>query len=147
MRVLGHPLHPILVHFPVVFWTLATVFDALSGLGFSEFWRYAGFSMVAGLIAAAVAMLGGLIDLKAIPQAAMPDANRHLYLMSTAFTLYLVSLFLRIEDGSFSQLPQIVSIIFSCAGFAMMMLGAWYGGQLVYHHGAGVRPRDRETDL
>ena len=47
MRVFGHPLHPMLVHFPIAFWTLGSACDALTLLGVPAAWPIACFSRAA----------------------------------------------------------------------------------------------------
>jgi len=72
LRLLGHPLHPAVVHFPVAAWTAAVV----TALG---------------------AMTAGFVDLLAIPAGseAQRRALRHLYLMGSTWTVSEVDLLLR----------------------------------------------------
>jgi len=60
MRIFGHPVHPMLVHFPIAFWTVATVAYGLVASGASELAvPLAKFSNGAGLLLAMLAMLAG----------------------------------------------------------------------------------------
>jgi uncharacterized membrane protein len=53
MRLLGHPIHPMLVHFPVAFWTVAAAAYVAAAVGIGDAAAaIAKFSNGAGLIMA-----------------------------------------------------------------------------------------------
>ena len=139
MRFFGHPLHPMLVHFPIAFWSLATLCDGLALLGNEQAGAYVWLLLVIGLVMAVPAMLAGFIDLVVLAPAAERDGQRHMMLMGLAWTAYLVALLSRLEGAVLVFEPQTLSIICTTLGLALMAAGGWYGGQLVYTHGAGQR--------
>jgi uncharacterized membrane protein len=67
MRIFGHPVHPMLVHFPVAFWTVATgaYLWVASGAG-EPVVVIAKLANSAGLIMAILAMFAGLLELRSI---------------------------------------------------------------------------------
>ncbi len=142
MRIFKHPLHAMLVHFPVASWSLATACDGLALAGFTQAWSYAWLLLAVGLISAVPAMIAGAIDLAKLDDVAERDGNRHMILMGSAWTVYLCAMLARLDDMTPVLEPQFVSIALSVVGFGLMMAGGWYGGQLVYHHGAGVKRGD-----
>ena len=73
MRLWGHPIHPMLVHFPVVFWTVAAVAYVAAATGVEAAATVATFSNGAGLIFAMLAMIAGLIELRAIAGVEAPE--------------------------------------------------------------------------
>ena len=68
-RIAGHPIHPMLVAFPIAFYT-ATVATLLAYVGTHEsFWfRVAMVANLAGIVMAVVAVIPGAIDLFALPR-------------------------------------------------------------------------------
>ncbi len=139
MRIFGHPLHPLLVHFPIAFWVLATLCDGCTVLGYEQARPFAGIFLALGLICALPAMLAGFIDLAKLEDAATRDGNRHMILMGLAWTVYLFALLARLDDKVLMPVPPVHSVALSLLGLSLVVLGGWYGGQLVYHHGAGVK--------
>ncbi len=138
MRLFGHPLHPMLVHLPVALWTLASACDGLMLLGFDPAWPFGWWCLVVGLGAAVPAMAAGLADFVRLPEPAVTTALRHMSLMGAAWTMELIALLTR--SGGFVVTPQSsgISMAAALAGFLLMTVGAWHGGQLVYRFGAGV---------
>src|SRR5436190_22697304 len=61
-NIKGHPLHPILVSFPVAFFTGALFFDVLNAIGKHNFYNTALYLEMAGVCLAVVAAVPGLID-------------------------------------------------------------------------------------
>ncbi|HMG23267.1 MAG TPA: DUF2231 domain-containing protein, partial [Kofleriaceae bacterium] len=76
-RIAGHPLHPMLVAFPLAFYT-ATVAALLAYLGTREaFWyRFAMVANVSGIATAVIASIPGAIDLLALPRGSRARAGR-----------------------------------------------------------------------
>jgi Predicted membrane protein (DUF2231) len=67
MRIFGHPIHPMLVHFPIVFWTVAVGAYVASAAGLTEsIDAIAKFANGAGLVMAMLAMIAGLLELRTI---------------------------------------------------------------------------------
>src|SRR5205814_6508492 len=68
-RIAGHPIHPMLVAFPIAFYT-ATVATLLAYVGTHEaFWFRIGMvANMAGIVMAVVAVITGAIDLLALPK-------------------------------------------------------------------------------
>jgi uncharacterized membrane protein len=135
-----HPIHPILVHFPVAAWFISTIGD-VAGLFTNEQVSWvAGVLLIIGTITALFAMVTGLIELGKIDQQspAMKIANQHMILMLVSWSFYAVSLFLRLDGTNLSQ-PGMVAIIMSIAGLISLCIAGWLGGKLVYEHGVGVQ--------
>ena len=139
LRLGGHPLHPALVHFPVVCWTAAPCLDALGLLDPGHaWWRYAYWDLVLGLLLALPAMAAGFLDLLALgaDHPAQGTAQRHMLLMGSAWTVYVMDLLLRTP-----AVPSPSSAWFglglSTLGFGLLAVGAYAGAQLVYDYGVG----------
>ena len=62
-KPLGHPLHPLLVHFPVGLWVLSLLLDLASlAAGSHAVVRAAFYTMLLGEITALLAAVPGLVD-------------------------------------------------------------------------------------
>src|SRR5215472_11773345 len=95
MRFLGHPAHPMLVHFPVACWSLGTACDVITVSGFPRAWPEAALFLGIGLTMALPAALAGFIDFIRLPEKAVNVGTLHMMLMGTAWCLYLAAMLLR----------------------------------------------------
>jgi uncharacterized membrane protein len=139
MRLLGHPVHPVLVHFPVACWTLGTLCDGLALAGVQRAWPEAALFLMIGMATALPAAIAGFIDLIALPEKSVRAGTIHMLLMGTSWCLYLTAILLRINGWALVPKPEWAAVIPSFIGFLVMAAGGYYGGQLVYSLGAGVK--------
>lgn len=142
LRLAGHPIHPLLVHFPVALWTLAIVADIGGLITGDAWWWQASFGCQAlGVLAATVAMAAGVLDYATLARnhPAQDTAVAHMLVMGTAWLAFLASLGLRgLPQGA---TPPLAAILAAAAGFLAMAIGGWLGGRLVYHFAVGVDGR------
>lgn len=141
MRFLGHPVHPMLVAFPIALLALTPVWDALSVFGVMADGRTAGyFCLLAGVIGGGLAAVPGFVDLVKIPQSekkAATTALIHASLALTAVSLFGVALALR---GGRLAAPSATVLGLEIAGALCLGATGWFGGHLVFRHGVGVTP-------
>jgi uncharacterized membrane protein len=142
LKLLGHPLHPAIVHFPIAGWTAALVTDVLYlVLGQPLWWAVSRWLLAVGVVAALGAMTAGFIDLVALPNggAAQRRALRHLYFMSSAWTVYATDLLVRFLGTAAAPTPLLswLGLFLSAAGFLLLAAGTHVGAQLVYDLGVG----------
>ena len=137
----GHPLHPPLTDVTVGLYTGATAFAVLSALGISEanlataWWL----ALIAGLIVTGPTALAGLADWLVIPRGTplWRTATLHLTAMVTATVLFLIAAIAGhgdYVDKSVGGGPLVLTLI----GFAILTLGGWLGGAIVFTHGMRV---------
>lgn len=140
-----HPIHPMLVHFPIATWFLATIADIASLFTNEQVGWVAGVLLAIGTITALLAMITGLIELGKIDaqSPAMKIANQHMILIMTSWSFYAVSLFLRLNGTQLEQ-PGSLAIALSVAGFVFLCSAGWMGGKLVYEYGVGIQPSQQE---
>ena len=141
----GHPIHPMLVPFPIAFLVGAFLAD----LGFvstgDPFWARAaqwllGAGCVTGIAAAAV----GAVDFAAIPKARSLAAG-WMHFLGNAAALLLAgwNFFTRLGMAGDAVLPG--GIILSLATTFILVVTGWLGGELAYRHRIGVM-RDAERE-
>lgn len=137
-----HPIHPMLVNFPIGLWVFSLVCD-LIGLGVAgpAVWSTVAFySMVGGFIGALAAAVPGFIDLlyyKGGAPLVKKIALTHMTINLSVVVLYAVNIGLRI-GGVSTMVPIILSIIGVCA----IAVSGWLGGQMVHVYGVGVEGRE-----
>ena len=138
---IGHPLHPIVKDIPIGTWTTAALLDAAGVLsGDGSFGRAADVSIAAGLGGALVSAVTGLSDWSDTTGRARRIGVAHAVTNIGAAGLYAASLFARRRgDRGFGM--QL-----SFAGYAVMILGAYLGGHLVFGEQIGVNHAAR-SDL
>lgn len=142
MRIFGHPVHPMLVHFPIAFWTTATLAYGWVAFGASELaMTLAKLSNGAGLLLAILAMLAGLLELRSIDNSgdAMSVAIWHMMVMATVWVCFLFAWLLSVSAGFDPATARLGAAACAVAGFVLMAVGGWLGGRLVYEFGIGSR--------
>lgn len=146
LRLLGHPVHGALSHFPLALLAVAPVADAAAWLLAVEALWHVGFWCVAGgLVVAIPAAISGLFDFAALEtdSPAASAATWHMIAMFTAVSLSAAGLILRRSALPEGDSPLLV-LVLEGAGAAVVLAGGWLGGELVYGHGVGVRRPERE---
>jgi uncharacterized membrane protein len=136
--VAGHPIHPMLVPFPIAFLVGALLTD-LAFWGTSDaFWARASFWLVAaGLVMGAVAAIAGLIDFLTIERArSLTAAWVHFLGNALALLLALWNLVHRLGDVGAAVLPT--GIILSAVVVVIFLVTGWLGGELAYRYGIGM---------
>ena len=140
LRLGGHPLHPALVHFPVVGWTLAPVFSGIGAVTHDPvWWQYAWWSMAGGALMALPAMLAGFMDLMAIPaeHPAQSVAQLHMLLMGSAWSVAVLTLVMCPLHSMSADATPWLGFGLSLTGFALLAAGGYAGARLVYDFGIG----------
>lgn len=140
-NIKGHPIHPMLIPFPVAFFTGTLVFDIL-GLVYdnSSYWSVGQYLVIAGIIGALLAAIPGAIDYFAtVPpdSSAKKRATLHGLTNITMLLIFCVAAFYRRRTDA---IPGVV-IGLESTGFILMSIAGWMGATLVYRNQIGVDPR------
>jgi uncharacterized membrane protein len=142
MRLLGHPVHPILVAFPIALLALTPVLDGLSSLGvMTDAAGAAYLCELAGLIGGGLAIVTGFADFAKIPEAekaAAKVAIIHASLALGMLSLFGVAFALRGARTAAAG-PGVLAV--EVGGAALIGVTGWFGGHLVFGHGVGVGAR------
>ena len=135
-KIGGHPIHPMLVPFPIVCFIGAFVTDIVYNSNNDQGWATASFWLLGiGLVMAALAAVTGLTDFLGDKRIQGADAVKHMLANVTAVVLELVNLVLRLNNPDF-----IASTGVYISGVVVLILiySGWKGGDLVFRHGIGV---------
>lgn len=140
-NIKGHPLHPILVCFPIAFFIGALIFDILALLNDQNFNQTAVHLVIAGLIGGLVAAVPGLIDfIFTVPpnSTGKKRAAKHGLTNLGVMLVFSISLFSRLQ----MQPPAKAFIVgLEIIGVVLLIFAGWMGGTLVYRNQIGVDHR------
>ena len=148
VTIAGHPVHPMLIPFPLALWTTSFVVDLLF-----YFFRHptlliiSKFMIAAGCIGALAAAIPGIVDWLAIKNGDVKKvANWHARLNITALVVFAASLFLRL--GSYSELvgrKLTIPFLLSLVGVILIAISGWLGGELAFRYGVGQTGNDNNV--
>lgn len=155
-RLAGHPIHPMIVTFPIAFYT-STVATLLAYVGTQEmFWyRVAMIANIAGIITAAIAVIPGAIDLMALP--AVSRARRiglkHAGFHALSTGLFVVTALLLYRSWSHRMMVDgqyvfdaTVPLAMSVVAWVSMVIAGSLGWTLVQTHHVGIKPALTRAD-
>lgn len=138
----GHPIHPMLIPFPIVCFVGALVTDIVflnnGDAGWAEASRWL---LGIGLVMAALAAAAGLTDFMGDDRVRrLGDAVKHMIANVTVVVLEIVNLILRLKND---DAVGGVGVWLSAASVLLLLYSGWMGGQLVFVHRVGVRDRTK----
>src|SRR4051812_17967481 len=138
VKLLGHPVHPMLIVFPLGLLAMAIVFDVIHLVGGNGYWSEVAFWLIAaGIISGLIAAPFGLIDWLAVPAGTRAHRIGMLHGIGNVVVLglYGLSWWMRRADP---QTPATIAFVLSFAGGALALFTGWLGGELVDRLGVGV---------
>lgn len=133
-HLFGVPLHPLLVHFPIVFWLILPPLDVAILVFGTEPWLWLGiFSAAAGVGIGAVAILAGLLEYRdpSLAGIDMRLAAKHGTRTSLAWCVFATRLgvaLLFLDSG----LSIVVCLGLDLLGSVMLVQGIIFGTRQVY---------------
>jgi uncharacterized membrane protein len=139
-RLFGHPVHQMLIVFPLGLLGTSVVFDLIhlaSGAGYAA---TVAFALIAsGLVGGVLAAPFGAIDWLAIPRGTRAKSIGALHGAGNVVVLVLFAVSLWLRRGQIEQ-PPVAAWLVSFCGAAISLVTAWLGGELVDRLGVGVSP-------
>ena len=136
-----HPIHPMLVPFPIAFLVATFACDLafwINGMAFMA--QMAFWALGAALVGAVFAAIAGLIDfLNNDRIRAITDAWKHMIANVVAVVIAIISFVVRYRDGV-DQAAGTWGVIASGVIVLLLLYSGWKGGELVYRHRVGVQP-------
>jgi uncharacterized membrane protein len=138
-KLFGHPIHQMLIVFPLGVLAMALFFDVIALVqGRHEGLFTASYYMIAGgIISGLVAAVFGLIDFLKIPGGTRAKRIGRLHGIGNVIVvvLFAASWWLRRESPAN---PAMLAIVLAAAGAGLATITGWLGGELVDRLGVGV---------
>ena len=146
--IAGHPIHPMLIPFPLALWVTSFAVDILFYfLRHPTLLIVAKFMIAVGCLGALAAAVAGFIDWLSIKNGDVKKvANWHARLNIAALVVFAISLFLRM--GSYSDLvgrKLTIPFLLSLVGVILITISGWLGGELVFRYGVGQTQNGENT--
>jgi uncharacterized membrane protein/nitrite reductase/ring-hydroxylating ferredoxin subunit len=140
-NIKGHPLHPILVSFPIAFFIGTFLSDAMLILSDQLFWgQMAKYLEAGGIISALIAAVPGIIDYySTVPpeSSAMKRATMHGILNLSMLFVFGMALLLRKNN----EISIYIILLLEGTGVVILTIAGWLGGTLVHRNQIGVDHR------
>ena len=138
VSIAGHPIHPMLIPFPIAFFVTTFISDLAFQQTENSFWATASLWLLgAGLVMAALAAVVGLIDVLSEPRIqALRDTWWHAGGNILAVLLALYNWYLRYTAGD--TVVTSTEFILSLVVVLLLLFTGWKGWNLVYRYRVGV---------
>lgn len=138
VAIAGHPLHPLLVTFPIAFLSGAAGADLGYWLTHDPFWARAAIWLIgAGFISGLVEAVAGMSDFLRIDRVRKRSAGWiHMTGNITAMVLTSINWALRWNNVEGAILP--IGLIISTIVASLLAIGGWFGAELIYRHKVAV---------
>jgi uncharacterized membrane protein len=136
-RLATHPIHPMLVPFPIVCFIGAFVADLVFLRNDSAGWAEAArWLLGVGLVFAALAAVAGTVDFFGDRRVrSLGTALKHMLANVTAVVIEAVNLVMRLGGD---DVVRSTGVYLSGIVVLILLYSGWKGGELVYRHGVGV---------
>ena len=144
-RMFGHPVHAMLVHFPSALFPMTLVLQAIALFRHDTTFAAAGFyTLAGGLIGGIAALAFGVIDYFKIDtkNPAWKKASLHAICNLTWLTLLAVECGIILKHQSQMSHVAIADFVITLVAVVGMLFSNFHGGELVFHHGIGVRRKE-----
>lgn len=141
VKIAGHPVHPMLVAFPVAFYTATLVCYIVYSSNQNPFWfKVAVVANIAGAVMAAVAAIPGFIDWLAIPAGLKAKKTGIYHLLCNVIALICFAITAWIGCPKWNEInPDLgIAIPLTALGFVLTITAGFLGWTLVQKHHIGV---------
>ena len=145
VKLFGHPIHPMLIVFPLGLLATAVILDVIymfngnAALVTVSFWN-----IIAGIIGGLAAAIFGLLDWIAVPAGTRAKAIGLWHGVGNVVivALFFIAWLLRLNEPG--NVPSTTPFVLEILGVLLALVTGWLGGELVDRLGVGV---DRGANL
>jgi uncharacterized membrane protein len=137
-KLFGHPVHPMLVVFPLGLLGGAVIFDVIRIVTGNGYWSEIAFWLIAGgILSGLIAAPFGAIDWLAIPSGTRASRIGFLHGLGNVLVLMIFALswWMRWDAPG---VPGTLALALSFVGLSVALVTGWLGGELVDRLGVGV---------
>ncbi len=140
IKLFGHPIHPMIVAFPVAFYVGAFVSFITYAFRFDIFWFRVAITLnIAGVFMAMIAAVPGALDLVNVPfGAAKRTGIRHAVINISALALFALNALLQGRNWENGVTNHVAPILLTGVGVALTLAGGFLGWTMVQKHHVGV---------
>ena len=141
VKIAGHPVHPMLIAFPVAFYTATLVCYIVYSSNQNPFWfKVAVVANVAGAVMAALAAIPGFIDWLFIPKDSRAKKTGLFHMLCNVVALLCFGITAWIECQKWDEAnPDTgIAIPLTAVGFILTIAAGFLGWTLVQNHHVGV---------
>ncbi len=141
-QIRSHPLHPLLVAFPIGLFVTSFIFDLIGhATGSGALFATAWYCTIAGLIGGAAAAIPGAVDLfTVVPPNSSGKRRGYKHALLNVAVLAIF-----IADAAYRWSPAApatgTSLVLSAIGVVLLFISGWLGGTLVYRNQIAVDHR------
>jgi len=138
VKLAGHPVHQMLIVFPLGLLATAVVFDVIFLVTDNPAWTMAAFYMIgAGVLVGLAAAVPGAVDWLAIPRGTRAKRIGLIHGVGNVIVvaLFAFSWFIRRDNPA---LPATEAVVAGLLGAGIAIITGWLGGELVDRLGVGV---------
>jgi nitrite reductase/ring-hydroxylating ferredoxin subunit/uncharacterized membrane protein len=138
----SHPIHPMLVSFPIALWVAGFIFDLIGARGSNAgLWAAGFYCVIGGCVGAVLSAAAGVIDwLYIIPPESSAKNRGLLHGGLNSFAL-LLFIYIAYRLGSPSAAPDGATLLLMGIGVVVLAISGWLGGTLVYRNQIGIDRR------
>jgi uncharacterized membrane protein len=144
-KIAGHPIHPMLIPFPIAFFVATFVCDLIYWQTGNSAWVTGSIWLLgAGLVMAALAAIAGFTDVIGDGRIrALTDVWWHAGGNVIVVLIQLYNWYSRYEHGAAAVLPT--GLVLSLIVVAILLFTGWKGWEMVYRHRVGVAEEAAST--
>ena len=138
VKFAGHPVHPMLIVFPLGLLATAVIFDIIFLVSGNPQWTVVAYYMIgAGIIGGLAAAVFGWLDWIAIPAGTRARRIGLWHGVGNVIVLGLFVLSWVLRRGT-PEMPPTGAIVAGLTGAVIALVTGWLGGELVDRLGVGV---------
>jgi uncharacterized membrane protein len=150
MKLFGHPLHPLLIHFPTALLPMHYILCILYFVWHDASFASASFyCLIGGVTTGILAILAGLIDLLNIPASnkpAMTTALYHGFINGIILVVFTVMAYKDWQHLPEYQDPSVATIVIKGILILLLFAGNYLGGKLIYNYYIGINIKNQEHE-
>lgn len=138
INLLGHPLHPILIVFPLGLLPTAVACDIIYLVRGNPSWAHISYWLIAGgVVSGIVAAFCGFMDWINLPVGTRARRLGVWHLVANDLLLICFAISWLMRRAAPDQ-PTTIAIAWAMVGLVCGVFGGWLGGELVYRLSVGV---------
>ena len=145
MKIFGHPLHIMLIHFPVGLLPMEFVLSALAYTCRDPMFTTAAFYCgVGGVVECYIAMLTGLLDLVAIlkeNKLAIGTGLLHGFINGLVVLVYTIFVYKTWQAYPKVEILSLTALLIKGLLVGCLLFGNFLGGRLIYQYHIGINKK------